>query len=110
MFDKGLGIAVCPYYDGDTTAFWDRVGVITDFNGEGGEQSIATEEARRERTKTRKTTGGYEKKDAIAEGNPQQLYTSNKPRSKGLSVLAGLRPQGKRRSWSLQVQQAPISD
>ena len=27
MFDRGLGTAVCPYFDDDN--FWDRVGVIT---------------------------------------------------------------------------------
>ena len=77
MFDRGLGIAVCTYYDGETTAFWDRVGVITDFNGEGGE-AIHRElkRARRESERKReRRLGGYEKKwDAIAEGKLSEAF------------------------------------
>ena len=80
MFDRGLGIAVCPYFDDDN--FWDRVGVITDFNGEGGEQ-IHRELKRARRESERKRERRCEARDrkyaAIREGN---LTAAFKPRGK----------------------------
>lgn len=76
MFDRGLGIAVCPYED-DAYSDWELLGVITSFNRGGKTVFAALERARHESERKReRRLGGYDKKwDAIAEGNFSAAFT-----------------------------------
>ena len=87
IFDAGLGIAVCPYEEDDSSV-WDRIGkdgVITSLNKGGQEIVRELERARRESERKRERSIGArdEKWAAIREGN---LSAAFQPRGKRKSV------------------------